>query len=224
MLFEQKLIKQNKEGAGDREDHVAKHHTRLEWVKTPLALADLFKARSVRAGKPAQAVQRLLLTGDPGTGKTTLSRKLAYQWSQGEWGQEFNALYVLPVRNLQQSEYDGTRYNRERTLATAIVNICFANDLPTKEPDYNRLRKHIEQELEKPTTLVILDGLDERAGASDEILSQARGGSHKLLMLSRPYGIETEREIKDIIEIEHTGFNDQQLESYVTSLQPYSRD
>ena len=187
-------------------------------------MEDLFKKRSIKPEEPEQEIHKVLLNRRSRDREDNLEQKLAYQWSQGEWGKEFNALYVLPVRNLQQSEYDGTRYNRERTLATAIVNICFANDLPTKEPDYNRLRKHIEQELEKPTTLVILDGLDERAGASDEILSQARGGSHKLLMLSRPYGIETEREIKDIIEIEHTGFNDQQLESYVTSLQPYSRD
>ena len=70
---------------------------------------------------------------------------------------------MLPVRNLQQGEYDGTRYNRERTLATAIVNNCFANDIRTEESAYNSLREHIKEELLKPTTLVILDGLDERA-------------------------------------------------------------
>ena len=156
MLFEQKRIKEDKdekdkEAAGDREDHVAKHHERLEWVKTPIVLEDLFKKRSIKPEEPEQEIHKVLLNRRSRDREDNLEQKLAYQWSQGEWGKEFNALYVLPVRNLQQSEYDGTRYNRERTLATAIVNSCFANDLPTKEPDYNRLREHIEEELQQPT-------------------------------------------------------------------------
>ena len=130
------------------------------------------------------------------------------------WGQEFYAVYVLPVRDLQQSQYDGKHYTSQKTLATAIVNICFANDLPTKEPDYNRLREHIEEELKKSTTLVILDGLDEQAGTSKEILRQAQAGAHKLLMLSRSHGVETERQAAGI-EVEHRGFNEDQLKSYV---------
>ena len=219
MLLEQKLVKQDKEVTGAREDQIASHHIRLEEVKTPIGLQDLFKDRSVRPDEPVRAVQRILLIGDPGTDKTALSRQLAYQWSVGAWGQEFHTLYLLPVRSLRQSEYDGTRYNREKTLATAIVNNCFAHELPATEGAYNSLRDHIDQELEKSTTLVILDGLDERTGACKEILSQAQTGSHKLLMLSRPYDIDTERRLADI-EIEHTGFNDEQLQAYVLAEVP----
>ncbi|MEM7383120.1 MAG: HEAT repeat domain-containing protein, partial [Bacteroidota bacterium] len=213
LLFAQRLIKEDKGEASGREDHVAKHHERLEWFKTPLAPADLFKKRSIKPGEPVKEIHKLLLTGDPGTGKTTLSKQLAYQWSAGEWGQEFDAVYLLPVRNLQQSQYDGRDYDRKKTLSTAIVNNCF--EAPGNEAAYKRLRDHIEAELQKPTTLVILDGLDERAGASAEILRQAQAGTHKLLMLSRPYGIDTERRLANIIEVEHAGFNDEQLRAYV---------
>ena len=209
------IIRASGPATTNRADHIAKHHERLEWVKTSIAFQDLFKKRSTKPGEPEKEINRILLTGDPGTGKTTLSKKLAYQWAAGTWGQEFHTLYLLPVRNLQQHEYDGIRYNREKALATAIVNNCFTHP-PSDEDEYKQLRKHIEEELQKPTTLVILDGLDERAGASEEILRQAQDqtAGYKLLMLSRPYGVDTARRLVNI-EIEHAGFNDDQLRSYV---------
>ena len=212
MLFKQQRIKEDKNEAGDREDQLAKHHERLEWAKTPIALEDLFKKRSIKSDEPKQEIHKVLLTGDLGTENTILSKKLAYEWSQGKWGQEFEAVYLLPVRNLQQGTYDNTLYRREETLPTAIVNNCFTP--PSEKSAYKRLRNHIKEELKKPTTLVILDGLDERTRASQTLLSQAQEGNHKLLMLSRPYGIETERRLADI-EIEHAGFNEEQLKAYV---------
>ena len=196
-----------------RADHVAKYHERLEWVKTPLGSEDLFKKRSVRPGDPEKEINRILLIGDPGTGKTTLSRQLAYQWSVGEWGQKFDAVYLLPVRSLQQDRYNNDNYRKLNTLATAIANNCFTHP-PNDEHEYKQLCKHIDEELKKPTTLVILDGLDERAGACKEILIQAQAGTHKLLMLSRPYSIDAERRLAEI-EIEHVGFNREQLKAYV---------
>ncbi|MEM7383284.1 MAG: hypothetical protein AAF400_03155, partial [Bacteroidota bacterium] len=47
------------------------------------------------------------------------------------------------------------------------------------------------------------------AGASEEILRQAQAGAHKLLMLSRPYGIDVEQKLAEI-ELEHAGFNQEQ--------------
>ena len=226
MLREQKLAEEDKDKREDKQDEaeaggsiqenqVASYHARLKEVTPPIRLEDLFRDDRVRPDKPVQAVQRILLTGDPGTGKTTVSKKLAYQWAVGEWGQKFHTLYLLPVRNLQQDRYNEGNYRKLNTLATAIVNNCFTHP-PSDEDEYKQLRRHIEEELKKSTTLVILDGLDERAGASEKILSQAQDPSapHKLLMLSRPYGIKIERRLANI-EIDHRGFDDDQLRAYV---------
>ena len=205
-------VKKKADGEGQQSD-VATHHERRERVKKPIALEDLFKKRKTKPDGPGQEIQKVLLVGEPGTGKTTLSRKIAYRWTQDKWGKELQAVYVLPVRALQASKYDNAHMRREETLATAIANNCFAVP-PTKGKEYERLRDQISEELTQPTTLVVLDGLDEGAGASDALLKQAKAGRHKLLLLSRPYGIEQERTMVDI-EIEHAGFNDGQMQDYV---------
>ncbi|GMH46053.1 hypothetical protein BSKO_14017 [Bryopsis sp. KO-2023] len=200
-------------GQGERQDHLTAHYERLKQIKSPICLEELFDERRTKPGGPVRDIHKVLLVGNPGTGKTILSRKLAYRWAQGTWGELFEAVYVLPVRALQQSAYDNVSFRRDETLANAIVKNCFS---PREDDDYKCLRHRISQTLNNPTTLVVLDGLDERYGASEQLLNQAKEGNHKLLMLSRPYGIEAERSLADI-EIEHVGFNDVQLQAFINS-------
>jgi len=98
-------------------------------------------------------------------------------------------------------------------LATAIVNNCFTTP-PVEESGYRALRQQIAEQLDNPTTLVILDGLDERAGACEALIKQATTGNHKLLMLSRFYGIELESQMADI-RVEHVGLSEEQMRDYV---------
>ena len=196
------------------ENQLSSRQARLQWVQRPIDLGELFKKRRIKTDEPEKEIHRMLLIGDAGTGKSDLTRKLAYEWSQGKWGQEFEAVYVVPVRNRQKDKYDNKYYRTEETLPTAIIDNCFA--LPdNSEKAYKRLWEHIAEELKKPTTLLILDGLDEQGGMSQKILEQAKSGNHKRLLTSRPYGIGSDRGKADL-EVEHMGLNDEQTKSYVT--------
>ena len=108
----------------------------------------------------------MLLVGEAGTGKSTLVRKLAYVWAKDEGLREVLLVYVLLVRDLLASWYDnqGNCFHAA-TLATAVVLQHFPQARGDKRK-FLQLRKIVEQSLTKPTTLVVLDGLDESSGCS----------------------------------------------------------
>ena len=108
----------------------------------------------------------MLLTGEAGTGKSTVVRKLAYVWAKGEGLREVLLVYVILVRDLVASWYHGRDdCFHAATLATAVVRQCFKL-AGGEECGFMRLRKIVEETLKKPTTLVVLDGLDESSGCS----------------------------------------------------------
>ena len=147
----------------------------------------------------------MLLLGEAGAGKTTAMHKLAYDWAVGKWGQGVRYLYMIAINRLQESRYlaPSASYIAE-TLGTAIALECFPG--LRAESKFRRVRWVIEQTLSDPSTLVILDGLDERAGCSRHILQEAMGGPHKLLLTSRPYGIQSKHRDVDLV-VEHKGLS-----------------
>lgn len=74
-------------------------------------------------------------------------------------------------------------------------------------------------------TLVILDGLDEAVGINNAIVEEAKGGNHRLLITSRPYGLQperspTERSKAPDLEVMHKGVSMSQVEAFVRSWKP----
>ena len=65
----------------------------------------------------------MLLTGEAGTGKSTLARKLANIWAKGRGFREVVIVYVLLVSKLRASRYNNEEGDccRAATLATAVV-------------------------------------------------------------------------------------------------------
>ena len=62
--------------------------------RTPLAYGDLFKEKS---GK--KAVRKVLVEGDAGIGKTTLSTSISEDWSHDKLFKEYELLLLLPLRH-----------------------------------------------------------------------------------------------------------------------------
>ncbi|XWN35126.1 MAG: NACHT domain-containing protein [Roseivirga sp.] len=174
--------------------------------------AALFAARSVRPAEEAQAVKRVLLTGEAGTGKTLLGHSLAYGWAQGDT--TFDAVYVLPVRSLQAAKYDGSHYRSEETLATAIAHACFPKLVD--EVQFKRLRLQIGEELRRERTLLVLDGLEDWPVASEAIVREAQEAEapYHLLTTSRSYGVRGERQ-QASVEVVHAGLGQEEIEAYV---------
>ncbi|MEN0016138.1 MAG: NACHT domain-containing protein [Bacteroidota bacterium] len=202
-------IKVKRQAPGREEDLPQE---RLKSVKTPIPLENLFIPRSLEPGEPAEVINKVLLLGEVGIGKTVLARKLAYTWAIGEWGQEFEAVYLLPVRDL-------VKYDEPIPGAALIAKAIVGEYLSAAESGAESHQKWCEavhNQLQNPDTLVILDGLDERTLASNKVVQAAAEVNYKLLLTARPQDIAPERALVDI-EVEHMGLDEKQRDNFINS-------
>ena len=230
MIVWQKVadIEKKKEHKDKAQQQEAETKQRLHRHKTKrnIQLAALFDklTQENKADTQAhEAVRRVVIEGYAGTGKTTLCRKLAHLWAQGQWCHDkFEAVYVLPVRKLQQEQYDGKSLRGQARLETAIVTECF-NGPSLSDEAFEQYVAYVKTQLSERSdkVLLILDGLDEQRGASSAIIQQAKegGGSAYRLWTSRPHATAAERVI--LKNEAHTrlvacnGFSGEQVVEYV---------
>ena len=190
-------------------DDPKEHCEQKRKVTTPISIEDLFKPRSLKAGVGKSDIRRVLLYGNPGSGKTCISKSIAHRWALGQMLQEFEAIYVVPIGRLNTEKAKGVR---GEALGEVIAGMCFKQNGSNAE--FEELKIQVSDDLGMSSTLLVFDGLDEADDDARELLSQAEKGNCKLLILTRPYnlrGIQTRVDC----QFECLGFNDQQLKNYI---------
>ena len=192
-------------------DQAKEYYEKKTRVTKPIALDDLFKPRSLKPGDPESEVRRVLLYGNPGSGKTCITKAVAHKWALGEMAKDLDAVYVVPVRVLNGAEHNGQKWTR---LEEAISQICFSGS--KLDFDCEDLAAQVKHDLDDPATMLMVDGLDEANESAIELLSTVWERSCKVLLLSRPYNMRNVETRVDI-QVECLGFNDQHLRDYVKS-------
>ena len=200
--------KEVEDSSTQKKDHPREHYEQKKKVTKPVFLEELFKPRSPKPGDPQEKIKKVLLYGNPGSGKTCISKVIAHKWALGKIMQEFEVIYVVPIRHVNIAKSKGPQ---GLTLKDTVAQICFGE---RSEVEFEDLSTQVEGDLDSPTTLLMFDGLDEAGEDARELVQSAEKRSCKLLILTRPYNLQQIRQRVDC-QFECLGFNDQQLANYI---------
>lgn len=179
-------------------------------------LETLFDPRDIRHGEEAKSPKRILIRGRPGVGKTTLCKKIVYDFYHlQQWNDRFRRLLWVPLRRLSNRR---GHYTLEDLLRQEYFGQHTSPDLMIAEM-YRQCNKSDDAK-----TLFLLDGLDEIW--QDRVHSDLDEFVQHLL--NRPNVIITSRPSVQFlggidpfdIELETVGFYPTQVRQYVKSMEP----
>jgi len=179
---------------------------------TEVKLPTLFRPRKGPDGETIEP-RRILIRGRAGVGKTTLCKKIVYDFTYGTWKDLFDRILWIPLRNLKgwapseynleqlfYHEYFYGEYNKGRLLAREMWRAV--------------------EERKGRGTLFVLDGLDEVARdlQSDSNLTRLLAtllNQPNVIITSRPYGtLPFDLQLPDL-ELETIGFYPGQVQEYI---------
>ncbi len=172
-------------------------------------LEKLFEPRGLGQDKTV-TLRRILIRGRAGIGKTTLSKKIVYEYMQkGQWQDRFDYLLWIPLRTLKGKQ--------SCDLATLFYEIYFHS-----HPKGQALSKTLEAHINgaaKEKTLFVLDGWDEIAqewgehepmfGFLKNLLNQSA-----VVITSRPY-VDLKQVDPMDLELETVGFSPENVMAYL---------
>jgi HEAT repeat protein len=172
-------------------------------------LAAIFNERNESDGRSMQP-RRILIRGRAGVGKTTLCKKIVYEFIRGtlgKWNELFDRVLWVPLRNLKLPERRNTpRYTFEDLFSHEFL-------LPTYLA--GALSRALATNSSK--TLFLLDGLDE---VSQDLTGDSGMARFLAELLSQPNVVVTSRPSAKSpsnlhLELETIGFEPDQVNDYI---------
>ena len=170
--------------------------------RVPLEYEDIFNFQ-LRGGGSRR---RVLVEGVPGSGKTTLVKRMCRDWSNDSFAQDSKAVIQVVLRSLPKQD----KLAIEDMVLTSVADKKAAADIAQYVHDYLG-----------DGVLFILDGFDEiseemhRSSIVHDILEGHLAPKASFLITSRPISAQSLYELVDR-RIEITGFGEEEVEKYVT--------
>ena len=199
--------------AGEQDSSPFSLFTRLNIIEPPkelrASLPMLFSSRKKRDGI-ARPPKRLFIEGQAGTGKTTLCKKMVYDYiHHNMWIDLFDRLIWIPLRKLRNQLKPGY------SLKDLLYNEYFLDRMDGHLFADALWRVILES---SARTLFILDGLDEVAQEFDpqtgQTLQNLLNQSH-VIITSRPYRSSLEYMKPPDLKLETIGFYPKQANAYI---------
>ena len=170
--------------------------------RVPLEYEDIFNFQPHGGGSR----RGVLIEGVPGSGKTTLVKRMCRDWSNGSFAQDSKAVIQVLLRSLPKRN----KLAIEDMVLTSVADEKVAADIAQYVRNY-----------QGEGVLFILDGFDEiskkmhQSSIVCDILEGRLAPKASFLITSRPISAQSLYHLVDR-RIEVTGFGEEEVEKYVT--------